>query len=313
MLEAALTSFPKTLRTELEQVAVRGGKVHPDLVQHLCRVLNIDVDALMLRLVPLAAAYGVAPVSHFSVGAVARGQRLDSNGYAALYLGANMEFPGRALCFSLHAEQAAVANAWNNRESGITSLAVSAVPCGHCRQFLYELSESSPLRIVFPDGTRHGYRQTDIAELLPGAFGPADLGHEGNMMAVNIAADPPPLEIEQNASVDALVREALKAARFSYAPYTRNHAGCAVQLQNGRIFSGSYAENAAHNPGLSPLHAALSNMRMALGPASGPEDLQKVARCVLVEKAADISQRELVTTLISSFAPQIALEYYVAE
>ncbi|WP_428818791.1 cytidine deaminase [Microbulbifer sp. MCCC 1A16149] len=312
MLEAALTSFPQTLRTELEQVTASGGIVRPDLVQHFCEALDLDVDALMLRLVPLAAAYGVAPVSLYSVGAVARGERLDSNGYAALYLGANMEFPGRALCFSLHAEQAAVASAWNNREPGIASLAVSAAPCGHCRQFLYELSESNPLQIVFPEGTRQRYRQTDIAELLPGAFGPADLGHEGNMMAVNIAATSAQLEVEQSANGDALVTEALKAARFSYAPYTRNHAGCAVQLQNGLIFSGSYVENAAHNPGLSPLHAALSNMRMALGPGSGREGLQKIARCVLVEKAADISQRELVTTLTSSFAPDIALEYYAA-
>ena len=306
-LEAALKRFPDHLRAELEQIAGNGGMLCANMVHHLCNEMDSDIEQLMLQLVPLAASYGTAPVSGYFVGAVARGQRQDANGYPQLYLGANLEFPHQALCYSLHAEQAAVANAWHHREPGIASVAVSAPPCGHCRQFLYELCGSTPLGIIFPDSTRQNYREMDIAELLPGAFGPMDLGHTGNMMAAN--SHPVSLQIE---SAEALTLNALEAARFSYAPYTNDHAGCALQLQDGSIFSGSYAENAAHNPALSPLHAALSNMRMALGPDIFSNLAQTLARCVLVESDGNISQRELATTLLSSIAPEIALEYYPA-
>ncbi|WP_250458506.1 cytidine deaminase [Microbulbifer litoralis] len=305
--ETALQDFPGRLRATIGRAAGNGGIISAAVVRHTCEALEIDVEQLMLRLVPVAAAYGVAPVSRYPVGAVARGTREDSHGYAQLYLGANMEFPGRALCYSLHAEQAAVANAWNSREPGLSSLAVSAPPCGLCRQFLHELSESRPLRVVFPDGARRDYCETDTAALLPGAFGPTDLGHKGNMMAVNDAPATLPSAID---GADPLFLDALEAARFSYAPYTGNRAGCALQLEDGSVFSGSYAENAAHNPGLSPLHAALSNMRMALGPGALPAAFTKLARCVLVESTADISQRQLLATLLSSFAADVALEYH---
>ncbi len=314
--ETALKDFPEQLHTEIRQIAASGGVMSAASVRRACETLDIDIESLMLRLVPLAACYAVAPISRYLVGAVARGGRVDEGGYSQLYLGANMEFPRGALCYSLHAEQAAVASAWSNREPGVTSLAVSAPPCGHCRQFLYEVSSSNALQVVFPDGDKLRYRQTAIAELLPGAFGPADLGHSGEMMAVNSA--PLPLELRAAslglapAEDDRLALEALAAARFSYAPYTENYSGCALQLRDGSMFSGSYAENAAHNPGLSPLHAALSNMRMALGPGALHGISARLARCVLVESAADISQQDLVTTLLSSLAPDISLEYYPA-
>ena len=39
----------------------------------------------------------------------------------------------------VHAEQFVVANALHHRETELLFLAVNAVPCGHCRQFLSEL------------------------------------------------------------------------------------------------------------------------------------------------------------------------------
>ncbi|TLM77002.1 cytidine deaminase [Microbulbifer harenosus] len=305
---AALNEFPPRLHMELRQVA-GSGVMRADQVFRICEDLDIDSETLMLKLVPLAAAFGVAPVSSFRVGAVARGQRRNSNGFSALYLGANMEFPQQALCYSLHAEQAAVANAWTNREPGLTSLAVSAPPCGHCRQFLYELHGCGTLSILFPGGPRNNHCELDISELLPGAFGPMDLGQKGNMMAAT--STPQPLRLQRD-NRDHLILRALDAACFSYAPYTGNHSGCALQFKDGSIFSGSYAENAAHNPGLSPLHAALSNFRMACGPGAAQDISRKLARCALVESAATISQRAMVTTLLSSIAPGVAPEYYPA-
>ena len=59
-----------------------------------------------------------------------------------------MEFTGAkhdaiaADCVSLvqiHAEQCLIANALLHGETGIQKLAISAAPCGHCRQFYSEL------------------------------------------------------------------------------------------------------------------------------------------------------------------------------
>ena len=57
-----------------------------------------------------------------------------------LYVGVNLEFPGLPLHHSVHAEQFLIANAVQAGESALTRLAVSAVPCGHCRQFCSELA-----------------------------------------------------------------------------------------------------------------------------------------------------------------------------
>ena len=304
---AELNAFPSQVRSDIGKIAVNGGSMNAALVRRVCETLDIDIGGLMLRLVPLAASYGVVPISRYFVGAVARSSRVDDHGYSQLYLGANMEFPQRALCYSLHAEQAAAANAVAHREPGIASMAVSAPPCGHCRQFLYELSTSRPVEILFPDGDERNYRSMEIGQLLPGAFGPADLGQQGDMMATGHS--PHPLQLSP-AEEDGLVLEALTAARFAYAPYTGNYAGCALQLRDGSIFSGSYAENVAHNPGLSPLHAALSNMRMALGGDAMHGLPSQLVRCVLVESASSISQRELASSLLSSIGIEIPLEYF---
>lgn len=57
-----------------------------------------------------------------------------------LYVGVNLEFPGLPLHHSVHAEQFLIANAVQAGEPALTRLAVSAVPCGHCRQFCSELA-----------------------------------------------------------------------------------------------------------------------------------------------------------------------------
>ena len=56
-----------------------------------------------------------------------------------LYVGVNLEFARLPLNNSVHAEQFLVVNALHHGETGITKMAVSAAPCGHCRQFYSEL------------------------------------------------------------------------------------------------------------------------------------------------------------------------------
>lgn len=199
-----------------------------------------DIGAAMLDLIGLAAEWARPGISNFRVGAVGQGAS------GALYFGANLEFEKTALGQTVHAEQAVVANAAAHRESGLVRLAVSAPPCGHCRQFLYELASADRLEILL-----RGKAPAGIADFLPGAFGPADLGVAGGMLERNA----PPLAPVVGGG--ALVDAAVAAANASYAPYSKAWGGAAIQVSDGRIFAGLYLENAAFNPSLPPLQSAL--------------------------------------------------------
>jgi len=62
---------------------------------------QLDTDALAFALLPLAAACARTDLSHFNVGAIARG--VSGN----WYFGANMEFIGATMQQTVHAEQSA--------------------------------------------------------------------------------------------------------------------------------------------------------------------------------------------------------------
>jgi len=151
----------------------------------------------MLDLIAEAKRFAIPPISNFFVGAVARGTS------GKIYLGANFEFPGEALSFCVHAEQAAVVQAMAGGETGIDMIAVSAAPCGYCRQFLYELTTASTLRVQIP-----GREPALLSELLPAAFGPSDLGVTAALMS------PQSNGLTLDASED-VVNEALAAANAS--------------------------------------------------------------------------------------------------
>ena len=110
----------------------------------------------MLELLPQAQSYARPALTKFRVGAIVRGTS------GALYLGANIEFPGEGLGQTVHAEQAALANAFMHDEPGIEAIAVSAPPCGHCRQFLYEFAEGREITILLA-----GQAPIGLSALLP--------------------------------------------------------------------------------------------------------------------------------------------------
>jgi cytidine deaminase len=246
---------------------VAGSVVPVEQVASLADEHGVSVAELQARLVPLAAErYALPPISGFRVGAVARG----SSG--AFYLGANLELPGTTLGSTVHAEQSAVANAWLGGEEGLAAIAVSAAPCGHCRQFLNELTTAATLEVLVA-----GREPRLLAELLPESFGPADLGVRAGLMsprANGLALD----------SSDPLVLAALAAAEASYAPYSRAFAGVALETATGAVYTGRYAENAAFNPSLTPLACALA--LRALGGGGGAA----LTRAVLVEAPTQVSQ-----------------------
>ncbi|WP_437308152.1 cytidine deaminase [Sorangium sp. So ce388] len=232
-------------------LARAGGYLPAALVQEIMSS-GISIDDLMSALIPYAQEYAIPPISSFKVGAVALG----SSG--SLYFGANFEYVGEALSMSVHGEQAATAHAISYGETGLQKLAVSAAPCGYCRQFLYEITTASALSVLVPKGT-----PTPLTTLLPAAFGPSDLGVTAALMspqAHGLVLAERATEAGCDASSDEVVDAALAAANASYAPYSFAYAGVALKTKDGAVYTGSYAENAAYNPSMSPLEAALVSL-----------------------------------------------------
>jgi cytidine deaminase len=106
---------------------------------------------------------------------------------------------------------------------------------------------------------------------LPDAFGPKDLDIKTLLMD------------EQDhgfaLSGDALSEAAIRAANKSHTPYSHSPSGVALQCRDGRIFTGSYAENAAFNPTLPPLQGALNLLSL------NGYDYPDIQRAILAEKA----------------------------
>lgn len=260
------------------------GRIPADDAKALADAEHKDARALMLALLPLARTLSRPPVSNYLVGAVVRG--VSGN----LYLGANLEIPGQPLGFTVHAEQSAIANAYMHADQGVAAIAVTAAPCGHCRQFMNELSPVRDIEVYV-----QGHQPTTLSALLPASFGPKDLGGSG-------AFPIKPAKLATPAGADALATAAVDAARMSYAPYSKSPAGVAIATRSGRTYKGSYIENAAFNPSLPPLQTAL------LALIAGGEDHSAIARVTLAEAdGAAITQRPIAEATLAAIAPGIAI------
>ena len=261
------------------------GRLPAARAQALAAEAGLAMPALMLALIELASERARPALSGYRVGAVGQGLSGD------LYLGANFEMPAGPLSFTIHGEQAVVINALGGGERGLRRLAISAAPCGVCRQFLYELAGAERLELLLAER-----RVMRLTEVLPEAFGPGDLGVTGALMA---RAAPTLPELEDCA--DPLAQVAWAAAARSYVPYTDSAAGIALRLKDGAIHSGSAIENAAYNPALMPLQVALSAVAMAGGEPGS------VVEAVLVEAAgAKLAFTEPSRMLLQSIAPDCA-------
>jgi cytidine deaminase len=303
--KSVLRTFPFSVQPYLEQMAQQGGELSQKTCDEVTRLLDVSVEKLMIRLLPLAKVFSMASVSNFHVGAVAMANTSSTNGPTNLYLGANMEFEHLALNMSIHAEQSAVMSAWFHGARLITAIATSETPCGYCRQFLQELCGGTDLMILKPVGEGYDYRTNRLSEIFPAAFSPMDLGNDSGFLAA-------PKKIRKlrlvHPSDDPVVQAALSAAVASYAPYTGNFSGCAFQTPGGEIINGSYMESVAYNPSISPLHSAILRLNMMT-----LAEKQAIDRIVLVEKPTRIRQKDLVEMLVGSWAQNVELEYYIAQ
>jgi cytidine deaminase len=284
MLKLGEAARQELLRV-LRQPELRGQIPAPALTAVL-RDQQLRVDDFMLNLLPVAQLRAFAPLSNFRVGAVACGTS------GSLYLGANLEVPLETLGNSVHAEQAAIVNAFMHEESGVTSLAVTAAPCGHCRQFLNELPNASDLDILVK-----GQSAVKLGAMLPSAFGPNDLGVSERLFGgkkVNL--------VVTSGSTDELTALAVGAASRSYAPYTNAVAGVALRTSVGTVYEGCYIESAAFNPSLSPLQAALVGLIM-----SGESPSNITAATLAELENAPITQENVTGAVLDALAPAASL------
>jgi cytidine deaminase len=143
----------------------------PSDIQHNTVAGNFSQESLLNRARD-AAKSAYVPYSEFPVGAAI----LTSSG--RVYTGGNIENASYGL--TVCAERTAVFAAVNAGELDIIAVAVSAprgtltTPCGACRQVLNEFrSREHDMQVVLDDGASG--LAIPLTELLPRAFGPADL------------------------------------------------------------------------------------------------------------------------------------------
>lgn len=289
-LSRLLPKFSERSRATLARVLADpgySGRIPASVATAIANNENLTADALLSELIPLARSYSFAPISNFYVGAVVRGASGD------LYTGANIEIPGQCLGFAVHAEQSACSNAYMHNEKAITALAVGGAPCGHCRQFINEMSPDGSILIMNPDGSA-----SKLASLLPAAFGPAALGMKHGALPVEETG----LKLI-SPSADKLTLAALDAARTSYAPYSKSPAGVAIRTAEGRVYRGSYIENVAFNPSLSPLQTTLAAL------IAGDGTFSEISAVTLVElDKPTISQKSVTETVLGAIAPSAKLD-----
>lgn len=287
--EQALSQIPEPQRHAFEALFCSdsfSGVITSVQFDELLQKTNMEKSELKVALLPFAAAYSYAPISEFFVGAIVQGNSGD------LYFGANMEILGAQLAQTVHAEQSAISHAWMKGESGLTDITINYSPCGHCRQFMNELSTAQTLTVQLPQRDA-----MSLQEYLPESFGPSDLGIQSGLMT-------PVDHGYQLEDVDSLVKTAVDALNRSHAPYTKNLSGVAIEVADGRVFKGAYAENAAFNPSLPPLQVAIVQLLIA------GLSLTDIKAAALVElSSGKISHLPETQSTLETINPEITVEY----
>lgn len=239
--------------------------------------LGLTADELLVELLPIAQKYARPPISKYYVGEALRTKQ------GEIYLGVNLEFPGQSLGLTVHGEQFLLAMLFHKNIREIDAWALSGEPCGHCRQFMNEVLGIEDVKILIPQK-----RATSLSVLLPHSFGPRNLGSPQGLLDQRVAPIIP--RSEDLLKKDELFLLAYDAAELSYAPYSKNYSGVGVRLKNGKRYLGSYLENVAFNPSLTPLLSAIVQMIAA---GDRPEDIEAI---VLAERTNAESSSQLRVT-----------------
>jgi cytidine deaminase len=250
---ASATTFVTTTVDEIPKTLEELLKPSPFAIsakraQDFCKYTNITTEQLLQDLIVHGKAYAIPPISNYKV-AVA-GVCESGN----IYLGVNLEFPGTQLQNSVHAEQFFLVNIRNHNEKKIVSLALSAPPCGFCRQCLREIGQNNGMLFLAPEKP-----PMTLNELLPHSFGPENIFSAEHCKTMAKILEPADRSSRTNPA-KTVGERAIQAASESYAPYTNHFSGVAIETDDGKIYSGSHIENAAYNPTISPFQAALVDL-----------------------------------------------------
>ena len=132
--------------------------------------LSNELRQKLISLAQQARVKAYAPYSGYQVGAAL----LTVSG--KFFTGCNVE--SAAYPTSMCAERVAVFKAVSEGEREFVAIAVvtsnGGTPCGACRQVLAEFGGET--QVVVADVEGHIRQEARLADLLPGAFGPEDLG-----------------------------------------------------------------------------------------------------------------------------------------
>lgn len=269
-------------------------------VEELKDEFGVTTDELLRALITPASALARPPISSFHVGAVGIA------GSGALYVGCNLEFAKLPLYNSVHAEQFLLVNALHHGETEIKKLAISAAPCGHCRQFFSELACADSIKFLFFGGSY------SLGQLLPMRFKPSDLLDNGesplllqpqnhNMTFSKESRDQ---ILAWERSGDTLLveaaYEALKECNTSYSPYSGCPAGASILTAEGGVYAGGYIESAAYNPSMLPLQSAIIDAVI-----DGMPCYNEMKAAILVETdGGAVQHRKTMEVNVGQIAPQ---------
>ncbi|PIN05735.1 Cytidine deaminase [Handroanthus impetiginosus] len=306
--------------------------------ESMAQSLNLpSVLPLLPHLVQSTKLLARPPISNYHVGAVGLG----SDG--RVFVGVNLEFPGLPLHHSVHAEQFLLTNLAVHRCPRLVAVAVSAAPCGHCRQFFQEIRYSSSLQILVIDeenwikkiNLRESPDFKPLSKFLPHPFGPHDLldqetpllleQHDNGLDLLN-QNDEYILENPNNVSNgngnfsngncekyeknETLLRKAaLEAANNAHAPYSGCPSGVALMDCEGKVYKGSYVESAAYNPSFGPVQAAL-----VAYVARGGSGYERIVEAALVEEeGAKVRQEDTARLLLKAISPKCELRVFYCQ
>ncbi|CAL5215035.1 unnamed protein product [Lathyrus oleraceus] len=287
-----------------------GFTIEPTKSKSMAEASSLTLTELLPSLINSAQTLARPPISNFRVAAVGISQS------GRIYIGVNVEFPGLPLHHSIHAEQFLLTNLSLNNEPNLQSFAVSAAPCGHCRQFLQELRGAPDIQIIVtsePDP-----KPTPLSRFLPYRFGPHDLlsqqtplflePRNNGLTLLPLPTQKLPNGVCNGDTIDMKLKiAALEAANKSHAPYSDSPSGVAIVDCNGKIYKGSYVESAAFNPSLGPLQAAVVAFI-----AGGGGEYDEIVGAVLVEKdGAVVKQEGTVRLLMEAISPKCELQTFL--
>ena len=133
-------------------------------------ILTNELRTRLIELALEARQRAYAPYSDYQVGAAL----MTPSG--RFFTGCNVE--NAAYPTGICAERVAIFKAVSEGEREFVALAVATsnggAPCGACRQVMAEFGLET--LVLIADGQGKLRQETRVSELLPGAFGPGDLG-----------------------------------------------------------------------------------------------------------------------------------------